>query len=169
MLAKKHHPFIIIFNILIFAAAVILKPLESVIAIKTATPMLILPLLTAFSIFGSVYQAAVAGFLTGACLDSISSGAYCFNTLTLMLTAVAVTVCANNLFNKNIRSAAVISLLVCAVYFILKWIVFHAVGADMADSMLYLLRYALPSALYSAVLIFPFFYLYRHFSKVLNS
>lgn len=169
MLAKKHHPFIILFNILIFAAAVLLKPLESAITIKNATPLLVLPLLCAFSIFSSVYSAAVVGFLTGACLDSLTSGAYCFNTLTLMLTAVAVTVCANNLFNKNIRSAAVISLLVSTTYFILKWLVFHAINATITDSMQYLLKFALPSAVFSAVLIFPFFYLYRYFSNVLNS
>lgn len=169
MLAKRHHPFIFILNLLIFAAAVILSPIESLISIKTATPMLILPILTAFSVFGSVYSAALSGFLAGACLDSITSGSYCFNSIALLLVGVAVNLCANNLFNKNIRSAAVLALLAASFYFILKWILFFAVGSDISVSMLYLLKYALPSAVYSAVFIFPFFYLYRHFSNISNS
>ena len=169
MLAKKHHPFIFLFNILIFAAAVTLNRAEMYLSIKTATPMLILPLLTAFSVFGSVYSAALAGFLAGACLDSVTSDAYCFNSIVLVLLAVAIQLCANNLFNKNIRSAAVLSLLTAVFYFTLKWLFFFAFGSAIADSTLYLLKYALPSAVYSAVFIFPFFYLYRYFSKISDS
>ena len=165
MLTKKRRPLVGLISFLIFSAVLILRPLEALISIKTAAPMLILPLLAAFSIFSSVYASAAVGFIAGACLDSVASGAYCFNTLTLMLLAVAVTLCANNLFNKNIRSAAVISLILSVVYFVLKWIIFYAVGADITNSMQYLLEYALPSAVYSSVFIFPFYFLYRKFEQ----
>lgn len=169
MLTKKHHPFIFLFNAFIFAAAVILNPIEALISIRTATPLLILPILTAYSVFGSVYSAAVWGFITGACLDSITSGSYCFNSIILVLIAVAANLCANNLFNKNIRSAAVLTLLASVFYFVIKWIFFFAIGSSINQSMVYLLKYALPSAVYSAIFAFPFFYLYRYFSNISNS
>lgn len=169
MLARKRHPFVFLLNFLIFALAVIFHPAEGYIAIKTATPMLILPILCAFSVFGSVYTCAVAGFLAGVCFDAVTSGAYCFNTIAFIVLAVAVNLCSNNLFNKNIRSVTLLSLLSAVLYFVLKWIVFYAIGVGIADSLFYLLKYALPSAVYSAIFIFPFFFIYRKFDKILNS
>ncbi len=166
MQTKKRHPFIFLLNILIFTLAIILHPAESFIAIKTATPMLILPILTAFSVFGSVYNCAAVGLITGVCFDALTSGAYCFNTAVFMCIAVSVNLLANNLFNKNIRSAVLLSLLAATVYFLLKWIVFFAIGADIENSLLYLLKYALPSAGYSAIFAFPFYYIYKHFNTL---
>lgn len=169
MQARKRHPFVFLLNFLIFALAVFFHPAEGFIAIKTATPMLILPLLCAFSVFNSVYACVVAGFLTGVCFDAITSKSFCFNTIVFILLAVAVNLCANNLFNKNIRSVSLLSVLSAVFYFTLKWIIFFAIGANIADSLLYLLKYALPSAIYSAIFIFPFFFIYRKFEKILTS
>lgn len=164
MLTKKHHPLIFFANLFIFFAAVLLHTSEIIdISIKNATPILLIPLLTAFSVFSESGAAAVTGFICGAFLDSVTSGAYCFNTAVLMLIGFSVSCAANSLFNRNVFAAAVLSLIASAVYFILVWLVFHAIGVSVQSSLLYLLSYALPSAIYTAVFIFPFYFLYKHF------
>ena len=95
------------FTFLLFFTVIILNSTDGLnLAIKGATPFILLPLLTAFSVFGDVKKSALAGFLTGACADSVASGTYCFNTVILMIMATLVCLAANNLFNKNIRAAA---------------------------------------------------------------
>ena len=102
MIKKKHHPWLFALNILIFAAVIFLHTSEIAdISIKSATPMLILPLITAYSIFSDLKGCVISGLICGAFLDSVSHGAYCFNTLTLMFLSLFVYFMASNLFNKN--------------------------------------------------------------------
>lgn len=167
MLAKKHHPWIFIANVLIFFTLILIHTSEFIdISIKTATPLLLLPLLTAFSVFAPIGSAAAAGFVSGAFLDSVAGSTYCFNTIVFMLIGVFVSLVANNLFNKNIFAAAVLSLITSGAYYLLLWLCFHCIGASAENSIGYLLRYALPSAVYTAVFIFPFYFLYKYFNKI---
>lgn len=167
MLKRKYGPLIFIINIAVFFVVILLHTSEIAdISIKTATPFLLLPLLTAFSVFAPMRHSVVAGFISGALIDSVSSRAYCFNTILFMLIAVSVCLAASNLFNKNIPSAIVLSLLVAGVYYVLLWIFFYSIPGSMEDSLGYLLKYALPSAVYSAAFIFPFYYLYRFLYEI---
>ena len=167
MLAKKRHPVIFTVNILLFFAVILFGGNSIIdISIKNATPLLLLPMLTAFSIFNSVKSSAAAGFISGALLDSTSSGTYCFNTIFLMVLSVSVSLAANNLFNKNIRAAAALSLITSFIYYIIYWLIFMTFGVEIQNSLIYLLKYVLPSAVYSAVFIFPFYFLYKCFSKI---
>lgn len=135
------------------------------ISIGNATPMILLPLLTAFSWFSTTKKAAFTGFLVGGCIDSVAHDSYCFNTITFMLIGVFVCLAANNIFNKNGRAAMVMSLITSVVYFTLNWAFFHAFGTSVEESFAYLLRYAIPSAVYTAVFIIPFYYLYKLLEK----
>lgn len=167
MLEKKSHPGIFFLNVLIFFLLIIFHTSEFInISIKTATPLLLLPMLTAFAIFEPFGISATAGFIIGAFLDSVADGSYCFNTLVLMLIGGFVSLFANNLFNKNIFAAAVLSLISCIIYYVLLWFSFHLFGRTVYDSLSYLLGYGFPSAVYSAVFIFPFYFLHRHFNKI---
>ena len=167
MLEKKSHPGIFFLNVLIFFLLIIFHTSEFInISIKTATPLLLLPMLTAFAIFEPFGVSAAVGFIIGAFLDSVADGSYCFNTLVLMLIGGFVSLFANNLFNKNIFAAAVLSLISCIIYYVLLWFSFHLFGRTVYDSLNYLLGYGFPSAVYSAVFIFPFYYLHRHFNKI---
>lgn len=167
MLQKKRHPWIFILDLLIFSAVLILHSTAVLdISIKTASPIVLLPLLTAFSIFHSVPSASVTGFICGAFMDSVSAGSYCFNTVALMLLGAFVSLVADTLFNKNIFAAAVLSLITSALYFLALWGIFHTAGETVQNSIGYLLSYALPSSAYTAVFIFPFFFLYRYFNKL---
>ncbi len=167
MLQKKRHPVLFTVNILIFAAIIIFQTSEIIdIGIKNAEPMLILPLLTAYSFFSDFKGALWAGLISGAFIDSVSQGAYCFNTAVLMLLSVLVYFMSNNLFNKNISSAIVLALLISALYYVLLWFFFYCIHTDLKGSAAFLLKYALPSAVYSAVFIFPFYFLYKYFKNL---
>lgn len=167
MLRKKHHFLLFLANLILFSVIILLDTSELAdISIKTATPMLILPLLCAYAFFSNSRHCLVVGLISGAFIDSVSLNAYCFNTIALMLLAVAVSLASNNLFNKNILSAAVLTLLTCGVYYILLWLLFYTVRYDMNSSLGYLLKYALPSAVYSTVFIFPFYYIYKKFNEI---
>lgn len=156
-------------NILLFFFVIIFTISGVVdISIKNATPLVLITLVTAFSIFNSVGKSVFAGLVTGACLDSVQVGSYCFNTISFVLLAVLVYLIANNLFNKNIQSALTLSLIVSVLYFVAKWGIYFTVNLNMKDSAEYFLGYALPSAVYSSVFILPFFYLYRFFNKLEN-
>ena len=164
---NKKHPFIFTFNVLLFFVLIILQYTDkTIISISGVSPVLLLPLLTAFSIFHSPLASALVGLLAGIFMDSCAIGSYCFNAIVLFLLGAAVSLAASNLFNKNIGSAAVLSLLCCGVYHISQWAVFQTFGKQFSDCLLYLLKFALPSALFSALFIFPFYFLYKYFNKI---
>ena len=164
---KKHHIGIFFANLFIFFVVIIFHTSEVFdISIKTATPILLLPLITAFAIFEPIGASAAVGFISGAFLDSVADGSFCFNTLIFMLIGAFVSLFANNLFNKNLFAAAVLSIITSTVYYLSLWATFHLFGASAYDSLGYLLVYALPSAVYSSVFIFPLYFLYRKFSRI---
>ncbi len=161
MLAKKRRIATFLCNLVLFFAVIILHYTDGVnISIATATPMLLIPLLVAFSIFSSVPMAMFVGLICGILADAAASGAICFNALALMLISTFVCALSNNLFNKNIHSASVLSLISCVVYFLMLWLVRHAFSG-VENSLSYLLKYALPSAVYTSLFIFPFYYFYK--------
>ena len=51
------------------------------IRIKTATPIILLPLLCAFSMFSTPAVSAATGLVLGICMDSAASGTLCFNAV----------------------------------------------------------------------------------------
>ena len=163
---KKKHPIIWAFKILIFFFSILFYYTSLNISIRGITPLMILPILTAFSFFHSPLCCAFTGLACGIFMDCCAIDSYCFNAIVLIIISVAVSVVSENLFNKNIQSATVLCLISCTVYFILHWIVFHTHKIAIKDTFIYLLNYAFPSIILSAVFIFPFYYLYRHFNKL---
>ena len=131
------------------------------ISIKTATPIILLPLLCAFSIFSPPAAAAATGLVLGVCMDSAASGTLCFNAIVLMLSAALVSASSSRLFNRNLRSAVLLSFLLTLFYFVLRWLIFYAFTVSAQDNLTYLLHYAFPSVIYTNVFIFPFYFLYK--------
>ena len=163
----KKHPVIFTLNILIFFIAVLFYYTNAFsFSIKGVTPLLVLPLLTAFSLFHTPLTCAVTGVLCGIFMDACMVGSYCFNAIVLLLIGVFVSVASSNLFNKNVQSACVLSLITSALYFILQWLFFHTDNVNLTDNLIYLLKYAFPSVIFTSIFIFPFFYLYKHFNKL---
>ncbi len=136
------------------------------LSINSATPFTVLPLLAAFSIFASPQKSAITGLLVGIFIDSSAGDTYCFNAIILMLISLLVCLTANNIFNKNLKSAFVISLLAAIVYFLIYWAVFFIYRYNIKDSLTYLIGTGFPSAIYTSVFIFPFYFLFRFFEKI---
>lgn len=163
---NKKHPFIFILNILIFSVIILLYYTNSAgIKIHTATALLILPLLTAFSLFHSPLASGIVGVVAGIFMDACAPSSYCFNAIVMMVIAVFVAVASNTLFNKNIPSATVLSLITSMFYFVYHWVIFHASVESLNNSLTYLLNYSIPSAVFSAVFIFPFYFIYKKLHK----
>lgn len=149
-------------NIFLFAAAILLFGNTGIsLHIKHAYPFLVLSLLTAYSCFYSVSRAALAGFLAGAFIDSVASGSYCFNTLALMLLAVAANRLSNSVLNKNLKACLALCFFISLIYYSFYWIFFIAFSLGFKENLGYLLQYALPSCIYTAVLVVPFYFLYK--------
>lgn len=169
METKKRHPILATISFLLFFITFIVHYTDSIsISIKNAVPIIILPLLTAFAMFSSTSASAAVGLIIGICMDGAASGALCFNAVVLMLAAALVSVSANNLFNRNIRSALLLSVTVTLIYFVLRWVCFYAFSLSAGDNLTYLLSYAFPSVIYTNVFIFPFYFLYKHFDMLRN-
>ena len=67
------------FNLLIFALLFIGHySLGGILTVKNATPLLILPMLTAFSMFNDELASALTGLFFGIFMDGASSEVYCF-------------------------------------------------------------------------------------------
>ena len=169
MRSARRHPWIFLINVLIFFTVIMFDSNGILdISIKNATPLIALPLLTAFAVFGSLRAACIVGLITGALIDSTAGGTYCFNTISFFVLGVGVYLAANNLFNKNLRAVTALTVIVAVFYYVAYWLTFMAIGVGIENSLIYLLSYGLPSALYSAAFIFPFFFIYRHFNKLQN-
>lgn len=169
METKKRHPVIAVLSFLIFFAVFILHYSANIdISIKNASPLTMLPLLCAFSMFVQPPAAAFAGLVLGTAMDGVSMGAYCFNAIVLMLSAVMVSALTANLINKNIRSAILMSVLVSLFYFVMRWLVFYAFAEGAKGNLTYLLSFAFPSAVYTALFIFPFYFICRYLNKLKN-
>lgn len=163
----KKHPVIFTLNILIFFLSILFFYTDSLsISIKGATVLLVIPILTAYSVFHSPLRSSLVGLICGIFMDACMAGSYCFNAAILLLIGAMVSVISNNLFNKNIQSATVLSLITSSLYFVLQWIFFHTTNVNLTDNFMYLFKYAFPSAIFTAIFIFPFYYLYKHFQKL---
>lgn len=166
MQEKKRRFGVALLNFVLFAAAILLFGNTGIrLHIKHAYPFLILSLLTAYSCFSGVSRAALAGFLSGAFIDSVASGSYCFNTLAFMLLAVAASRLSSSVFNKNLKACITLCFLVTAAYYLLYWIIFIAFSLDFKGNSQYLLQYALPSCIYTTVFVIPFYFLYKKLLK----
>lgn len=169
MLKSKRHPFTVLINTGVFILLFLFHySVSGSIAIKNATPFLMLPMLTAFSMFYSTSAAFWTGLACGIAADGIVNGTNIFSTIVLTVTAVMTSLIAQYLFNRNIRAAAVLSLLGNLFYFLMRWLVFYAFGNGITNSALYLMDYALPSALYSTVFIIPFYFLEKYIHSKLS-
>lgn len=169
MLTKRKKRSITALNILLFAACILLFGNAGInLSIKHAYPFILLALLVAFSVFSKISHAAVAGFISGAFIDSVASGSYCFNTVILMLLAVAAVLLSNNVFNKNLKAVITLCFLTTVVYYLFYWLIFINPPLKAGDSIAYILQYALPSCIYTTVFVLPFYFLYKYWNKAVQ-
>ncbi len=136
------------------------------LSIMGAYPLLFLSLLVAFSGYTSVFPSAMTGLACGIVLDSVELDSCCFNALCLMLLAVLSNLLAERVFNRNLKATVFLCLLISSVYYLFYWLFFMAFGLSFNSSIEYLLQIALPSSVYTAATIIPFYYIFKYFKKL---
>ncbi len=115
-------------------------------------------LLLVFAMFGGEWAGILGGLALGIATDVISSAPDGFNALFMMLAGLVAALLSIYLFNRRLPAAMVLVGCGSAVYYIVLWAVSvlpH--GFDVA--WLHLVRYSLPSALYSFLFVFPFWWI----------
>ena len=158
----------IVTNAVLLAALLLFHYSGASIAISSANPMAALALLVAIIMYAGEIAGVLTGMLIGIVLDSVTSTPIGFNTVTLTVISFAAALISHYLFNCNLKSALTLCLLFSFAYFFSRWIVGFAFTGDTAGSFLYLIRYAVPSAVYTTVFIIPFFYLEKLIFKLPN-
>lgn len=169
MLKKKRHPVIAILSFALFFFAIFFYGCGIDISIGHAYPFIILAVLTAYSVFTKISHAAVAGLISGAFIDSVSTGSYCFNSIMLLILSVGACLLSANVFNKNVKAVTTLCFLSTVVYYVFYWLVFIVFSLKGNENMEYLLDYALPSALYTAIFVIPLYFLYKYWNKIRNN
>ena len=129
------------------------------IKIMSANPILPLALLVACCMFASEFTSAFTGLAVGIFIDGVSSTPSGFNTFIFMIIAIAVSLIAKHLFNNNVLAAFTLCLLCCVFYFTVRWFFCFAFSLSFTENLTYLMSCALPSAVYTAVLMIPIYFL----------
>lgn len=151
----------LLFLILAFAHNTGFRPFS----IGKANPFSVFALLIAFCMFASEWSSCFAGLFLGIFMDAVSANGSIFYTVAFFIVALFVTVSSRHLFNNNIRAAVVICLICSVVLFGARWLLFYAFNLPVNESMGFLLKASLPSAIYTTVFIIPFYYFERALFK----
>lgn len=125
--------------------------------IGRAVPILLVPAVIVIACFLREWTGFITGLCCGIALDTVTNGSYCFNTIALMLLGTAAGLIFRLFLNRNIKAIIIVGLLGSLIFFIFKWLFLDLFSGD-ASAVQILLRYHLPSAIYSAVFVIPFFY-----------
>lgn len=121
-----------------------------------ARAFLIIPAVVSIAIFEQDITATYYGVFAGVLWD-ISSGYFDgLNAVMCMLTATAVCLLMHYVMRNNIVSALLLSAVAIVLYVVIHWL-FFVVAKGAADSVSSLLRFYLPSALYTFA-FFPVYY-----------
>ncbi len=150
-----------LFNILIAAMIFLVHYTPTIdISFFNISPMTLLPFVVAFSMHYEELSATIGCTVIGIFADSILSGSSCFHTILFFILGFAISLMLKYLLNNNLKCAIMLCFLASVLYFVLRWVFFHAF-TGMENSIEYLLQSALPSVLYTTVFIIPFYYLER--------
>lgn len=152
-------------NFLIFILALLLQYNDSfTIKIATANPMLPLAALVCFSMFASETASALTGLVIGIFADSAAGTPVGFNTILFFVISLAATLIVRYLFNNNYRSAIALVLLSALFYFTARWLISFAFGG-LETSLGYIMRFAIPSVIYTSLFAVPLYYLQKFLAK----
>lgn len=115
-----------------------------------ATPMFSLGFIIVLSMFFPEFNSFFLGLLFGIITDSVATTAFGFNTIFMPLICLGVSLLSHYLFNNNIKSCTVISLLVSFSYFAVRFLIFYP-SVNAKEIMTYLIKTDLPSAIITSV------------------
>ena len=134
------------------------------IKLANANPIPAISFIVAVSFFSGMWRGVTMAFIYGMFMDTIASGTVCFNTLVLTLVVLVCGVLTTYFFNRNIFAIIVLAFIGSAGYFVLKWFFLYLLRG-IAGQEYYLFSFALPSAIYTAAFIIPFYYIGKFLEK----
>ena len=130
------------------------------------SPILVLSLLTVFSSHSSVTATVIVSLVCGIVTDSVSTEGYCFNTIAFLILGLSANLLAEYIFNRNLKATVTLCFILTLIYYLAYWVIFSAFVLSSSESMRYLLQWCLPSALYTALLTIPFYFIFEKFRKI---
>lgn len=130
------------------------------------SPILVLSLLTVFSSHSSVTATVIVSLVCGIVTDSVSTEGYCFNTIAFLILGLSANLLAEYVFNRNLKATVTLCFILTLIYYLAYWVIFSAFVLSSSESMRYLLQWCLPSALYTALLTIPFYFIFEKFRKI---
>ena len=130
------------------------------------SPILVLSLLTVFSSHSSVTATVIVSLVCGIVTDSVSTEGYCFNTICFLILGLSANLLAEYVFNRNLKATVTLCFILTFIYYLAYWVIFSAFVLSSSESMRYLLQWCLPSALYTALLTIPFYFIFEKFRKI---
>lgn len=133
--------------------------------IGNAVPIMSIAAVITVSFYYGEWLGFGAGLISGIFADAVTSGAFCFNAIFFLLVGIFSGALLKNYLNKNIFSALTLSGVSSAIYFVVSGLIFTT-RSDALQGFEYLLLYCLPSAVYSALFIIPFYYLGKLIKKI---
>ncbi len=133
--------------------------------IFNAVPVLTIAAVVAVSYYFDEWWGFVAGTISGIFSDSVGSGTVCLNAIFLLSLGLISGVLFKKYLNRNILSVSMLSVIGSILYFLLYGLIF-TFNNDVFQGLEYLLLHCLPSAIYSGLFIFPFFYLLGLIKKI---
>lgn len=128
--------------------------------IGNAYPQLMLSVIVVISCLLGEWTGFWYALGAGLSLDTLAGRGTLFNTLVLVVIAVVAGLFYRYLFNKNLKAVFLGGFCFSLFYHLLKWLFLYVLRGE-SNVLPLLLRYFLPSAVYTALLVVPFYGLLR--------
>ncbi len=134
-------------------------------AIGRAIPIILIPLVLSVAVCYGENLGLLAGFFAGTLMDSAASETSLFNTLFMVIGCTVCGILSSRVLNRNLKSAICLSGGLSFGYFFVKYLVFFAFNGTAANYD-YFVSYLIPSAVYTAIWIIPFYFLQKKLSSL---
>lgn len=161
---KYHHNMYYSLVLLCFGIFIMQRIDLLTLKIGTACPVLLIPAVMVIACFLREWSGFISGLICGIALDTVTNGTQFFNTFALMLLGTSVGLIFRFLLNRNINAMIIVSIFGSVIFFLLKWLFLDLFVGDTSAIPL-LLRYHLPSAIYTSLFAIPFFYFVKWLCK----
>lgn len=133
--------------------------------IGNAVPIMSIAAVVTVAFYYGEWWGFTAGVISGIFADAVTSDSYCFNAMMLLLIGVLSGVLLRKYLNRNIFSALALAAAASGIYFFLNGIFFISHNGAL-QGFEYLLLHSLPSAVYSALFIIPFYFIGKLIKKI---
>ena len=150
--------------LLIFIIFILRYSCGVTLGIGQAVPIILIPLVISCAIFYGENAAMLAGFFAGVLMDSSSASGSWFNALFLTLGALVCGFLSSRVLNRNFKAAICLSVGFSFGYFFVKYLIFF-VFEGIPVSYDYFLLDLIPSAVYTAAWLIPFYFLQKKLSN----